>query len=80
MSTERVEQMTTWRTTPPTGRVWALVLVRGYPVPDVMQYEPRFGLWVTTGGDYPASECEWHPLPYHPSYGEMTKTHAVEIR
>lgn len=70
--------MTCWRTEPPDGRVWALVMPTGaaHPVPEVMQYEPRTDCWISPFGER-VWDCEWHPLPDHPAYRGL-RTHAVE--
>lgn len=75
----------TWKTRPPKGRVWALVLVKGGSnVPFVAQYEPRSCTWtIAKFQDMPltsfaAKDCEWHELPQHESFHE--KTHAIEER
>jgi len=67
-----------WRTDKPTDRVVALVLPTQQRIPEVMQYEPRYGSWsLTTGsGSYPWNSVEWHPLPYRLSFNEQT--HAIE--
>lgn len=64
----------TWRTYPPSGRVWALVLRPHESVPRVAQYEPAMRAWCD--GCLSWSICEWHPLPRHERFNE--RTHAVD--
>jgi hypothetical protein len=68
----------TWRRDIPEGRVWALVLPKGYTVPLVLQFEPRSESWRGYGLPYTWRPCEveWAPLPYHRRFD--ARTHAME--
>ena len=70
----------TWRTDPPKGRVFALVLIHGTTTPFVGQYEPGLkewiGYWWGALNSWRSEHCTWHPLPPHPHFD--SSTHAME--